>query len=305
MLGLIIDTDDDPAQMNIHHLELFYHVARHRGITAAARKMPYGIQQPAISGQLAQLEKTLGIRLFHRRPFGLTPGGVKLFSEIERFFAGLSELPHQVRGHAGQRLRLAAPAIILRDYLPKIFVEYKRRYPDFHLTLHDANQAIAEELLHKREIDLAITELEGKPAALINSCVLLRLPLVLIVPERSKFRKIGDFFRGNNPSPGLISLPPDEVISKHFHTGLRKLGLAWAPTIEVSSLDLVDLYASLGFGVGLSVAVPGLRRKHGLRTLSLRNFSPLLIAAMWSGDLSEPAATFLADIRKVAVSLGR
>lgn len=292
-------------RINIHHLELFYHVAKHRGITAAARKMPYGIQQPAISGQLAQLEKTLGVKLFHRRPFGLTPGGIKLFEEIERFFAGLSELPHQIRGHAGQRLRLAAPAIVLRDYLPTILVEYKRRFPNFHLALHDANQAIAEELLRKREIDLAITELEGKPASPINSCNLLRLPLVLVVPERAKFHKVSDLFHGGIPTQSLISLPPNEVISKHFHHGLRKLGLSWPPAIEVSSLELVDLYTSLGFGVGLSVAVPGLRRKRGLRTIPLRNFPPLTIAALSSGGLPEPALTFLNDIQKLANRLDR
>src|SRR5207249_2232437 len=35
--------------MNIHHLELFYYVARHGGIVPAVRNMPYGIQQPAAS----------------------------------------------------------------------------------------------------------------------------------------------------------------------------------------------------------------------------------------------------------------
>ena len=30
--------------VNIHHLELFYYVAKYEGITAAVRKMPYGIQ---------------------------------------------------------------------------------------------------------------------------------------------------------------------------------------------------------------------------------------------------------------------
>jgi DNA-binding transcriptional LysR family regulator len=267
--------------------------------------MPYGIQQPAISGQLSQLEKTLGTKLFHRRPFGLTPGGAKLFAEIEPFFAGLSELPHQIRGHAIQRLRLAAPAIILRDYLPKIFVGYKRRYHDFHLTLYDTNQAIAEELLRKREIDLAITELEGRPASLINSCVLLCLPLVLVVPKRATFRALADFFRGDSPSQSLISLPPDEVIAKHFQAGLRKLGLVWTPAIEVSSLELIDLYASLGFGVGLSIAVPGIRRRSGLRAVALRKFPALTIAALWSGELSELAAAFLADIKKLASRLDR
>jgi DNA-binding transcriptional LysR family regulator len=291
--------------MNIHHLELFYYVVRHRGITAASRKMPYGIQQPAISGQIAQLEKTLGTKLFHRRPFGLTSAGVRLFAEVEPFFARLTDLPDLIRGQASQHLRLAAPAIILRDYLPKIFTDYKRRHRDFRLTLHDANQGIAEELLRKREIDLAITELEGTPALSINSCTLMRLPLVLLVPKHARFRTINDFFRDETPSQSLISLPPGEVISKHFHAGLRKLGRAWPPAIEVSSLELIDLYTSLGFGVGLSVVVPGLPRRSGLRVLPLRKFSPLTIAAIWNGDLTEPAATFLANIKSLASRMGR
>ncbi|MFN2540658.1 MAG: LysR family transcriptional regulator [Chthoniobacterales bacterium] len=291
--------------MNIHHLELFYHVARHRGITAATRKMPYGIQQPAISGQLAQLEKTVGTKLFHRRPFGLTPAGAKLFAEIESFFAALSELPNQVRGHATRRLRLAAPATILRRYLPELFGEYKRRDRDFHLTLFEANQAIAEELLRKREIDIAITELEGKPASGINSCVLLRLPLVLIAPKRTTFGKLADFFNGESPSQSLISLRSEEVIPKHFHAGLRKVGFSWKPSIEVSSLELIDLYTALGFGVGLSVDVPGPKRQSRLRVLPLPKFPPVTIAALWSGELTGPAATFLADVKKLAERLGR
>ena len=47
--------------MNIHHLELFYFVARHGGISEAVRNIPYGIQQPAVSGQVGQLEEYLGV----------------------------------------------------------------------------------------------------------------------------------------------------------------------------------------------------------------------------------------------------
>ena len=43
--------------MNIHHLELFYYVAKHGGIMEAVRQIPYGIQQPAVSSQIAQLEE--------------------------------------------------------------------------------------------------------------------------------------------------------------------------------------------------------------------------------------------------------
>lgn len=217
----------------------------------------------------------------------------------------MNDLPNQIRGHVTQRLRLAAPAIILRDYLPKILVEHKRRYRNFQLTLHDANQAAAEELLLKREIDLAITELQDRPASSLNCCVLLRLPLVLLVPNRATFREIRDFFSSDSASQTLISLPPDEVISKHFQSGLRKLNLAWTPGIEVTSLELVALYASRGFGVGVSVAVPRSKPERGIRVVPLRNFPPLTIAALWSGELSETALSFQSDIQNVARGLRR
>ena len=72
--------------LNIHHLELFYYVARAGGVTAALRIIPYGIQQPAVSAQLSRLEESLGTRLFHRRPFSLTPAGREIYEHIAPFF---------------------------------------------------------------------------------------------------------------------------------------------------------------------------------------------------------------------------
>jgi DNA-binding transcriptional LysR family regulator len=68
--------------MNVHHLELFYYVAKHGGIMPAVRNIPYGIQQLAVSSPIAQLENFPGVTLFHRRPFSLTPEGEALFEFI-------------------------------------------------------------------------------------------------------------------------------------------------------------------------------------------------------------------------------
>ena len=84
--------------MNIHHLELFYYVARHGGITEAVRNIPYGIQQPAVSGQVGQLEEYLGVTLFQRRPFELTPAGEKLFRFIQPFFSNLDAVASELQG---------------------------------------------------------------------------------------------------------------------------------------------------------------------------------------------------------------
>ena len=109
--------------MNIHHLELFYYVARHGGISEAVRNMPYGIQQPAISGQVIQLEESLGVTLFQRRPFALTPAGRELYDFIKPFFDNLTPTAEKLRGGIAQHLRIAAGETLLRDHLPPLLQE--------------------------------------------------------------------------------------------------------------------------------------------------------------------------------------
>src|SRR5436190_24093822 len=97
--------------MNIHHLELFYYVARHGGITEAVRNIPYGIQQPAVSGQVAQLEEFLGVTLFQRRPFCLTPAGEKLYAFIEPFFSNVDGIASELQGGTLRQIRIGASTI--------------------------------------------------------------------------------------------------------------------------------------------------------------------------------------------------
>lgn len=291
--------------MNIHHLELFYHVARHGGISAATRKIPYGIQQPAVSGQILQLEKSLGLKLFQRRPFALTSAGRELFAFAEPFFGRIGQVSRQLRSEENARLRLAAPATILRGYLPALLKNHQQKYPALTLRLHDANQAEAERLLQKHEVDLAVTELEGKPAAGLNSAILFKLPLVLIVPARMKMKSATELWRSIAARPTLISLPSNEVMVRQFHARLKRLGLHWPSGVEVSAMDLIPLYVSLGFGVGLSIRVPGMKPGKGLRVLSLPGFPPLVVAALWQKNLSLSNAAFLADIRRRAQELER
>src|SRR5208337_5388649 len=115
--------------MNIHHLELFYYVARHGGISEAVRNMPYGIQQPAVSGQIAQLEEHLGVTLFQRRPFSLTAQGHRLFDFIQPFFSNLDTIESELQGGHGHSLRIGGSTIVLREYIPDLAQKLRKKFP--------------------------------------------------------------------------------------------------------------------------------------------------------------------------------
>jgi DNA-binding transcriptional LysR family regulator len=283
---------------NLHHLELFYHDARNGGITAASRSMPYGIQQPAISGQITLLENDLGVRLFQRRPFKLTPEGRELYEFLAPFFSALPDMAAKVAGKASRRLRLAAPATIIRRHLPDVLASVRKARPDLELTLVDADQRAAFALLEGEQVDLAVCELEGRAPAGIRTEVLISMPLILLLPESYQVARSG--MHGMAVDLPLIRPPADTAMSRLFAKGLAKARLEWPSRIEVNSLELVHAYVAGGFGAGLSVKAPGLTAPKGTRAWQIPDCPELTIAAAWRGKLSPLAELVLAGLRKRA-----
>jgi len=272
--------------MNVHHLELFYYVARHGGISQAVRGIPYGIQQPAVSWQIAQLEEFLGQTLFQRRPFSLTPPGEKLYRFIEPFFSGIAPTTAQLQVGAAPQIRIGASDIVLREHLPDVLQLVRRKFPQLKLSLRGGYQPDLEVLLEQQEIDLAVTLIEKKPPAGIRSMKLLDLPLVLLAHKSNGLTSVEELWRQNRISEMLITLPAREAICRNFQQGLKRRGVDWFPGIEVSSIELVETYVEHRFGIGLSVAVPGASLPPNVRALPLPGFSPVVIGALWRGKPS-------------------
>ena len=286
--------------MNIHHLELFYFVAKHGGIAAAVRNIPYGIQQPAVSGQIAKLEESLGIKLFQRRPFALSPAGVELFEFIKPFFDNIEIVSAKLRQNRSPQLRIAAPSIVLHDYVPELLQKLRAKFPEFRLYLHEAARAEAERLLLARDVDLAITVIEKKSRAGIQVQPLLELPLILLVHKKSRLGRAEELWKHDKIEETLITFPRSDPIHASFQRGLERIGVEWFCGIEVNSARLIERYVVSGYGIGLAVAVPGFKPAAGVRVLRLPDFPPVVVGASWSGKLSNISKQLLAELEAEA-----
>jgi DNA-binding transcriptional LysR family regulator len=295
--------------LNVHHLELFFYVAKHGGITEAVRKMPYGIQQPAVSGQILQLEKTLGVKLFHRRPFALTPAGEELFSFVQPFFSRIDQVASRLRGEESQHLRLAASATVMATHLPGALDQLRRECPALRLTLREVKYPDIEVMLQKEEADIAISVLQPRSAPGLRSVKLVELPQVLLVPPNESVDRFPTLIKraiGGELTLPLISLPGNEVLPRQFQSGLGRRGLRWEPTVEVNDLSLIRRYVAAGFGWGLAVAIPGSsgpQDEVGEIPLPAADFAPLAIGMMHKGDLKPLAARFVEIVKTYAAAL--
>jgi DNA-binding transcriptional LysR family regulator len=270
--------------MNIHHLELFYYVAKNGGISRAVRHIPYGIQQPAVSSQILLLEEDLGTKLFERSPFRLTAEGEELFTYVRPFFENLDALATKLRKPSTPQIRIGAPELVLREYLPAVMQLLGRKHPGVRLSLQSGFTPQLEAWLQDRQIDLAITPLESRPPARLHCLRLMRVPLVLLVHKKSRYRSAEELWGQGRIEESLITLPAIENISRLFKKGLQRRRIDWAPAIEASSLDIVTQYVANGYGVGVNVNLPGVSRHPQVRILPLEGFDPIEMAALWHGQ---------------------
>ena len=289
--------------MNIHHLELFYYVAKYKGIAGAVRNMPYGIQQPAISAQVIQLENDLGMTLFQRRPFELTPAGVELFAFVQPFFENLDSVGETIRGGMVQTIRIGASGVVFREHLPKVLAASKTDFPTLRPILRVGIQPEIEKWLLEGDIDLGVTVIDTNPPSELKYDKLLELPMVLVVPSRTKLKSAAAILQQDRIEQTLISLPNNEGISRTFQKELAKRKIDWPSGMEMNSLDLIDNYVSSGFGIGLSLKLPQAKRTSGVKLLPLNDFPNVGIGALWRGQLTPLGESLVAHLKQHANTL--
>jgi DNA-binding transcriptional LysR family regulator len=79
----------------------------------------------------------------------------------------------------------------------------------------------------------------------------------------------------------------------------------WFPSIEASSVDLVETYVAGNLGIGVSVAIPEKKPLENVRVLPLPDFPPVVLGALWHGKMTPLLETLLQELRVRAERLAQ
>lgn len=249
--------------MELRQLRYLVAVAEEGTFTRAATRVR--VAQPAISQQIAQLERELGERLFDRsdRRVRLTPAG-EAFLPFARAAldaaVGGRDAVNSLRGVLAGRLTLGTvpfpPAAVL-DQLQ----EFQRRHARVRLTLRvgdpeDLAADVASGLLDAAVIGVASSRLPAGPTgqrlpAALASTALATEPLVIAVPPGHPLAA--------NATADLADLRDEPIVTLTRGTGLRStleaacddLGFTVDVHAETDDLTLVADLVGRGLGVAL------------------------------------------------------
>jgi LysR family transcriptional regulator, hydrogen peroxide-inducible genes activator len=217
--------------VSLKQFRYFLAVARTGHFGAAAERC--AVTQPALSMQIQELEKELGLQLLERGPkgAGLTPGGREIAVRAARVLADVRDLVDSARHLAGGfsgPFHFGAIPSIAPYLLPQLLPLIRARHPDLDLHLRETQtQRLLEELV-EGDLDLVLLALPVEHAG-VETLSLFEDRFLLAVPAS---RPIGKNVRA---TPDLLR--EDRLLLLEEGHCLRDQALAFCHLRQVESID--------------------------------------------------------------------
>jgi DNA-binding transcriptional LysR family regulator len=144
--------------LDLRRLRIYAAVAEGGSFTAAASAL--FLTQPAVSQQMAILEREAGVPLLERLPRGirLTPAGKLLADRTTRLLAEMDELEDELRrfGAGVREVHLGAFPTAGADLVPLTIRAYRERHPDVRIVLTPAHAHDVVAQLHSSRIAVGL-----------------------------------------------------------------------------------------------------------------------------------------------------
>jgi DNA-binding transcriptional LysR family regulator len=294
--------------LDVKQLKVLREVAAQGSFSAAAEALSYS--QPAVSQQIAALEKRAGATLVDRTSRGvrLTDAGRALVEHAEVVISRLSAAEAEleaIAGVRGGRLRLAAFPTAGASLLPPAIALFNSRHPEVELSFVEEDPEEAVQMLRAAELELAIV-FEYRHLAqpeferLYEGIDLDRLvhdPMYLALPRdhpgarRSRIR-LEDFAEDTwiNDTRGPCG---------HMHVAAC-MSAGFEPKIGFQSDDYNVVQGLIAAGVGISL-LPGLALTNVREDIVVRSLGPKaparrVAAATLAGRYRSPATEAMLGI---------
>ncbi|MDH5544404.1 MAG: LysR substrate-binding domain-containing protein [Gammaproteobacteria bacterium] len=290
-------------RVSVRQLQAFDSVARHLSFTRAAEEL--FVTQSTISLQIKHLSESLGIPLFEQvgKKLYLTAPGKLFYEHCRKLLTDLGEIEREVAEYKNepQGMLCIAGNITSQYFLPRIFGEFYKAYPNIDINLTVARRPIVTERLENNADDLYVfgripTDLDVKVISLVEN------PLVVIAPRDHPLAKEKNISLARLMKEPFIVREPGSTTLKEIQRFCEEKNIRLNTRMTLGGNEAIK-QAVIG-GLGLSVlsrfAVP-LELKLGLLTeLDVEGF-PIMkewYLAYAAGKRLSPAARAFVDFAK-------
>ena len=242
--------------MELFQLEAFLAVVREGSFSAAAKALYR--TQPAISQTIKKLEDEIGRPLFDRssRRGLLTDAGRVLADHAERLvnlrqrtLAALDDVRQLRTG----RLRVAANELTCLYLLP-VLHEYRRLYPEVHITVQRALGSRVPAQVLDYAADFGVVTFRPDTAAL-HSTVVYHDELAFVVPPSHPLSRRVQVSIAELASESFVAHHVSSPYRQKVIDTFRKKRIELRMPVEMPTIDAIKKFVAMGNGVALLPAI--------------------------------------------------
>ena len=239
--------------MELRELISFYHVARLRSVSKAARTLELG--QPTVTTHLRKLEAEFGVMLFDRikRPIQLTSEGVTLLELVAPVVEAVDTLKTQM-DYAERRGSFVVGAYpdLVRYHLPKSIQSFNAQFPDVRLRLLARPYLPLMQLVKSGEIDLAICSPPPGDEPSLEFEKLFEYNVVLMTPAGHPLLKQNAVELNDIAAWPLILPGPESLTRQKVEQALKGIGTSGDVILAMDDTESIKRYVEIGMGVAVA-----------------------------------------------------
>jgi DNA-binding transcriptional LysR family regulator len=236
----------------LEQLETFALVVELGSFSAAAERLE--LTQPAVSTQVRQLEKRLGLRLLERvgRRAAPTAAGRELLAHVRTISASVGAAMEALTRHSTGvmgRVRIGTGATACIYFLPQILHDLRVQFPSLEIIVRTGNTADMLKALEENSLDLGLVTLPATGRIFDVRPVLADEFVAIVSPGAAKLPA--------KVTPAVLATLPVVVYESGSNTRtivdtwFARAGLPLKPAMELESVEAIKQLVGAGLGCAI------------------------------------------------------
>lgn len=238
--------------LKLRHLEVFNALMEAGSVSHAAERL--NVTQPAISVALANLEREVGFRLFHRSKgfFAPTVEAQLLHAEAERGLLALDRVRRraaEIRVGTTGSLTIASNGAAAINLLPRLIAEFQQETPGIQVDLKVRSSRQIANLVSGRQVDIGLIDAPVPVAGL--EAEIFRLPCVCIMREDDPLAEAEVVRPPLLAGRSIIAITGDHLIDRQLDGFLAETNTQVERRVSSSFFAIARNLVRAGAGIAL------------------------------------------------------
>ena len=259
--------------LNLDQLQALREVVALGSFSAAADKLR--LTQPAVSLQIRELEKRLGVQLVERmgkRAYA-TAAGEELITHARRLAQGAEDALAAMRRHRDGwlgRARLGTSVAVCTYLLPPVLAKLRREHRDLEVVITVGTTENVVSRILDNELDIGLVTMPVKDNAAIEIEPIRKDPMMAFFPGTERglpTHATPQYLAGRDLILNQELSQTYKIIAQWFESA----GIEVRPIMELGNTEAIKTLVAAGVGVGI---LP-LERKQGILVYGRTQVRPL------------------------------